>query len=108
MKHYIFSSLVPLESLFSLLDKICASNEEYYIVDKIAYKKMLYYSHHQTFLLDVLPHYHRSKQYFITRELTYNSFVNIARQICNSHNHQIIASKKYNNSEYTIRYIINK
>ena len=108
MKHYIFIEKVPLEELFFLLEKICASHDSYYIIDNNTYRLMIYHNYHIDFLTKILPYYHKSKRYFVERECTYNSFVNILRQICNSHEHGIVASKKYNHSQYTIRYIIDK
>ena len=62
----------------------------------------------ESFLKELLPCYHKSKQYYVTRDFTYNSFVNIIRQICIYHKHAFLASKKYNHSEYIIRYIVDK
>jgi hypothetical protein len=105
----IFQKPVPLETLFELLNKICpSSNEHYFLIDKTVHKKMLFHQYHSAFIATILPCYHKSKQFYVSRELTYNSFVNIVRQICNAHGHEIVADKKYNNSEYTIRYFVSK
>ena len=105
----IFQKPVPLETLFELLNKICpSSNEHYFLIDKTVHKKMLFHQYHSAFIATILPCYHKSKQFYVSRELTYNSFVNIVRQICNAHGHEILADKKYNNSEYTIRYFVSK
>lgn len=108
MPHQLFKIAPPLETLFELLEEICSNELEYFIVDTMAYKKMLFSNREKHFLETILPYYHTSKQYYITREFTYNSFVNIIRQLCNFHHHSFMASKKYNHSEYNIRYIVDK
>jgi hypothetical protein len=108
MKHQLFKILVPLECLFTLLQNICNTEDEIYIIDDNAYKKLLYHGYDKSFLEQIISYYHTSKQHYVTRTLTYNSFVNIVRQICHSHSHDIIQSKKYNHSVYTMRYIIKK
>lgn len=107
----LFSKQVPLECLFELLDKICASGDtyqDYYMVDKIAFKKMLLHKYHLPFLEILLPYYRKSRQYYVTREFTYNSFVNLIRQICTLHEHPFKYDKQYSHQEYTIRYVVDK
>jgi len=106
--HYLFKEQVPLDILYSLLNKICPNNEPYYIVDNNVFSKMLYYDYHIVFLEKVLPYYYDSKKHFVTRNLTYNSFITILRQICNINNIHYISDKKYNRSEYSIRYMVPK
>ena len=108
MSPQLFKKTVPLECLFALLDKICNKGLDYYIIDENVFKKMLYSDYNVDFLAEILPYYHTSKQYFVTRKFTYSSFANLVRQICNSNNYEIIGTKQYNHSTYSIRYIINK
>jgi hypothetical protein len=106
--HQLFKKVVPLAPLFDLLDKICNKGLDYYIIDENVYKKMLYNEYDKGFLAEILPYYHKSKQYFVTREFTYSSFANVIRQICHANDYEIIGTKQYNHSTYSIRYIINK
>ena len=108
MSPQLFKKIVPLKTLFALLDNICNKGLDYYIIDENAYKLMIYNDYNIVFLAEILPYYHTSKQYFVTREFTYSSFANLVRQICNSNNYKIIGKKQYNHSTYSIRYIINK
>lgn len=108
MPHHLFKISPCLEVLFQLLREICPNEDEYFIIDGVAYKKMIFLKKHIPFLQMLLSCYHTSKQYYATRDFTYNSFVNIIRQICIYHKHSFIASKKYNHSEYIIRYIVEK
>ena len=109
MLTHLFSKRPPLECLFELLERICASRDvDYYIIDKNAYKMMIYHEHHRPFLDAFLPYYRKSRQHYVTRKLTYNSFVNLIRQICSVHEHELITDKQYNHQVYTIRYIVKK
>ena len=39
----IFKKEIPIQLLYDLLEKICAKNDNYYMVDLNAYKKMLFH-----------------------------------------------------------------
>ena len=108
MNSQLFKKNVPLDVLFELLDKICNKGLDYYVIDENVFKRMLYNNHDIFFLAEIIPYYHKSKQYFVTRNFTYSSFANLIRQICNSNDYEIIGTKQYNHSSYSIRYIINK
>lgn len=108
MKTTIFKEEIPLNILLDLLEKVCNKNYEYYLIDKNVFQLIIYRKYQESFLEKILPYYHKSKQRFVTRDFNYNSFVNIVRQICNSNDHEFIANKIYNHSEYTIRYIVKK
>lgn len=104
----IFKKKVPLEYFYAFLDNICPNSKEYYLIDKDVYRRMLQNQLHKDFINILMDFYHISKIYYLTREFTYNSFGTVIRQICNLHQIQFLANKKYNHSEYTIRYIVNK
>ena len=59
-----------------------AKNDKFYLIDHNAYKKALFHAHEKDFLEECKPFYHKSKDFYVTRKFTYNSFVNIVRQIC--------------------------
>ena len=105
-KNILFKTKVPLDYLLQFLDEICKSKGDFFMIDKIVYKLMMESKQNEVFIETIKPYYYDSKKYFVTRELTYSSFGNIIRQICNSHGHPFMTNKKYNHSEYTIRYIM--
>jgi len=86
MQNQLFRTPVPKENLIHLLDKICEPSETDYHIDIHAYKRMKYHEYHVDFLKGLTPYYHWSKQYFVEREFTYNSFVTILRQLSRLHN----------------------
>jgi hypothetical protein len=98
----------PIENsiLFDLLAKICKKTDKFYIIDLNAYKKMLYHELHVDFCNSLMEYYHYSKQFYLTRKLTYNYFTNIIRQLCKSKNIMFTSNIKYNESNYGIEYYI--
>lgn len=106
MVNQIFKKKVPTEILFSLLDKICIKEKDFYIIDNISFKKGMYNDIIQTFIKDCKEYYHRSKQKYVDRDITYNSFITIIRQICNNNEITYKNKIKYDKSNYSIHYYI--
>ncbi len=106
MLNQIFKRQVDIQLLFDLLEKVCIKTEKYYLVDMNAYRKIVYYEYYEAFSQLILNNYHLSKQFYITRKLTYNSLTNIIRQICKSNNIMFTSQLKYNESQYNIDYMI--
>jgi len=102
----IFRRTVPIKILFDLLEQICLKTDKYYFIDINAYKKMLFHKLHDDFLKQIIEYYHASKQFYIQRKLTYNSFTNIVRQICKSNGITFTSQIKYNESQYNIDYFV--
>ena len=106
MLNQIFKKEISIQFLYDLLEKICIKSEKYYMVDLNAYKKMLFHGYHTEFLTILVDYYHSSKRYYAERELTFNSFTTIIRQICKSNTIQFTSQIKYNSSKYNIEYLI--
>ena len=106
MSKQIFRNEVPESILFELLDKICLKTEKYYLVDPNAYRKLIYYGLHEKLANDLLEYYHVSKQFYVQRNMTYNSFTNIVRQVCKSAKIMFTSQIKYNESKYSIDYLV--
>ena len=102
----IFKKNIPIEILFDLLEKTALKTDKYYLVDNNAFRKMVFHNYDKDFLNIILEYYHRSKQFYVTRKLTYNSFINIIRQICKHNNTMFTSKMKYNESKYNIDYFI--
>jgi hypothetical protein len=93
--------------LFDLLDEICLKTDKYYLVDMNAYRKIMYNQERcAKFITDILEYYHSSKQFYVTRKISYNSFTNVVRQICKSNNIMFTSQIKYNESKYNIDFFI--
>ena len=106
MPSKIFKEIVPSEYFFSFLDQISLKTDNYYQIDINSYKKMIYYKFHEEFLDSLLSYYNESKHNNLNRELTYNSFTKILRQICKSKNIPYESKIHYNKSQYGIIYLI--
>ena len=102
----IFKTPVPSELLFELLEKTCTKSQHFYIFDKNSYKKGIFTESISTFLANCKPYYFLSKQKYIERKVTYNSFTTIIRQICNYHKITYTSEIKYDKSSYNIVYYI--
>jgi len=94
--------------LFNLLDQICNNNEEYYIINKTVYKLAVYNNLLSPFCNQLIPYYHKSKQFYINRKLNYKNFLTIIRQLCNSLNINFIYFNDFDNSSYQVIYKIFK
>ena len=54
----------------------------------------------------IKPYYRGSKQFYVDRDLTFNRFTTIIKQICHLNNNKIISKIVYNKSKYEIEYYI--
>jgi hypothetical protein len=106
MLKQIFRENVPIDILNDLLEKVCLKTEKYYLIDNNSFRKLVFHKYHETFLDTILPYYQESKKFYVTRKFTYNSFVNIVRQICKSNDIMFTSKIKYNESKYNIDYFI--
>ncbi len=102
----IFRKEIPNALLFDLLDKICLKTPKYYLIDINTYKKLMYHNLHTSFTEDIIEYYHESKRFYLRRKMSYNSFINIIRQICKNNNIVFSSQIKYNKSKYNIDYFI--
>jgi len=108
MSAQLFKTNIPKKNIYDLLEIICTKTDKNYILNKDAFKKGIFNNIIQNFLEECKPHYHLSKQKYIEKKLTYNSFTTVVRQICNSNKIVYTSKIKYNNSTYDIIYYIYK
>ena len=106
MSSQLFKQSIDKSILYTLLDKICIKTEKYYLFDQNSYKKGMYNNSIPQFCEEVKQCYHKSKQIYVTRKLTYSKFVTVIRQICRYVNISFTSQIKYVNSSYDIPYYI--
>jgi len=106
MSSQIFKNKIPIEMLFDLLDKIALKNNNSFIINNNVYKKGIYNGLIQEFIEQCKPFYHNSKRKYLERQINYNSFITIIRQICRINKINYDSHIKYNNSIYDIVYNI--
>ena len=102
----LFIKNIHNDVIFELLDKICQKKHGYYHLDPNAFRKMTFHGYDKDFCDYIKDHYYSSKQFYVTRTLTYKSFTNIIRQICKHNNIRFNSSIRYNDSKYTIEFYI--
>lgn len=106
MSKQIFKNEIPKEILFNLIDKISNINNNYYLINKISYKKAEYLNLLEPFYSNIKKYYHESKQFYITRKQNYNSFLTILRHICKANSINYLSKILYDKSKYEIVYYI--
>ena len=104
MSSQIFKKHIPNEILIKLFNDICIKNNDYFIIDNSSYKKGIFTNQIPFFINECRPYYYISKQSYIDRKLTYNSFITVIRQICNYNNITYTSHIKYDKSTYNIIY----
>lgn len=106
MATQVFRKLVPKPYLFGILDQVCFKTDTYYLVDYNSYRIFLHKNLRDDFVLELENYYHTSKCFYINRKMTYNSYINIIRQICKTNRIHFEPQIKYNKSRYCIEFVI--
>ena len=108
MSSQIFKQNISNSLLFQLLDDIAVKNVKdcFYFVDHNVYKRGVFTKKIEEFYKICRPFYHISKRKYLDKKLTYNSFITVIRQICNSNKITYTSQIKYNKSIYDIVYSI--
>lgn len=103
----IFKRVVDDALLFDYLSKICMfHNNNCYIFNLASYKKGMLNEHTVQFCNMIRENYHKAKQYYIDRKLTYSGICTIIRQICKSNSISYTTNILYDKSSYNIVYYI--
>lgn len=106
MTNQIIKNKIPTDLLLSLLDSITIKNDKCYVINNDAYKRGIFNNKIPGFLESIKEFYYISKQKYLERKLTYNSFITILRQICNFNKINYTSQIKYDKSKYEIYYYI--
>jgi hypothetical protein len=103
---YLFRSHIPIDYLYDVLEKICVKKEKYYIIDFNSYRLLQFHDLYADFSERIIQAYKPSKQKYVSRTLTYNSFVTIVRHICRINGIPFDTKFNYQYSLYNIDYYI--
>ncbi len=106
MNTQIFKKRVPIALLFELLEFICEKDKNVYTLTNDSFKKGVYHNTIAPFFASCNEYYHVSKRIYLTRKITYNSFLTVVRQICNNNGISYTSQIKYDKSNYSIIYKI--
>ena len=78
----------------------------YYLINEHTFMRSKINGAIENFIQYLLPLYYTSKQFYLTRNITYNSFLTILRQVCKECNILFTYKIKYLSSKYMIEYYI--
>ena len=102
----LFCRPIDLPMLRRFFDKISQEKNGSYLIDYNTYKKMLFNNLKSEFCELLKPYYHKSKHYYLERDMNYNAFTTIIRQVCKFNSIKITSRVRYIESLYTIEYTI--
>jgi hypothetical protein len=110
--HKFFKSAIPIELIHGFIRRISYKipNTHTHLIDLNAYKKAVYCADAQTvsllaqFCNELLPHYCKEKQVFLTRKMSYNNMNTILRQVCRHCAIVCKSERKYDKSKTQIVY----
>lgn len=102
----LFTKKIPIEILYIFLDKTGIKKDNYYLFDYNCFRVMMYHKYNEEFIISIMEYYKPSKQIYLTRPITYNSFITIIRHICKINNVEFKTKILYQHSIYNIEYYI--
>ena len=106
MKTSYFKQTVPPILLFTLLKDLCVVNNNCYMLTIYSFQRGVHDGKIQKFISDCTPYYLENKQSYVTKELTYKSFLTVVRHICKTNNIKYDRHIQYQHSNYQIVYFI--
>jgi hypothetical protein len=102
-----FKKIYDKDKLKIIIKTYCINEKKKeYIFSPISFKKMLFDKMFDEFISDLLPYYHKSKQFYLKRNINYKNILTIFRQLLNSLFIPYTSKIVYNKSKYSIHYII--
>ena len=82
----IFKSIYPKDEFINFLKMYTDIHDNYLIFSKNSFKKMKLENKCQEFFDNLLPYYHNSKQFYVTRKPLYKNIVTVIKQLCKINN----------------------
>ena len=101
----LFKSKREKEIIVDLIQKHFMKEKNYYKITPEIYKQIVYKEAIDPFLILIKPHYHKSKQNYVDRKMTYPRFITVIRHVCKIHEINYTSKIKYSNSYYQIDYL---
>lgn len=106
MTKQIIKKDIPSDILINLLNNITKKQNNYYLINKISFKKAEYLNLLENFTSSLKEFYFASKLFYLDRKCTYSSFLTLVRHICKNNNISYISKIVYDKSSYEIIYYI--
>lgn len=103
----VFKKNINKDIIIQFFKKFCQNEKKKeFIFSPIAFKKAEYNNEIENLIENLKEHYHKSKQFYLNRQMTYKNFLTILRQVCNHLCIPYTSKILYNKSKYNIIYII--
>ena len=116
-KTQVFNKEVSLKCLYEILkdilNKVCMIDSSVqlditeFVITKALFKRAEIHNLIKPFLETIKDHYYLSKQHYIDRQINYNNFITIIRQLCNVNDIKYVSTIVYAKSNYEIEYTVN-
>ena len=106
MSNIIIKYDISNNILYNFLNIHCNYENNYYIIDKLIYKKYCYNDNISGLFKELKQYYRPSKIYYLERETSYNNLLTIIRHICKKNNIEYYSKIKYDKNKYYIIYYI--
>ena len=103
----VFKPGLDINLLYDFLKIHCLYENNYYIIDKLIFKKYQYSNEELlSFYEKIKPFYLETKKVYVEREINYNNLLTIIRHICKYFNIIYYSKIKYDKNKYYITYYI--
>jgi len=102
----VFKETPPYSCLQNMIELFGFKQGKEYMIDYVTYKKILFHKIQNDWLEEIIPYYHFSKQFYATREFTFNSFITIIRQLCKIHKRNYRYTYDRNQNYKHLKYFI--
>ena len=110
MTEQLFKKKLSNERFYNFLNEFCEeetiNKSKYFVLSKVAYKKLKYKNLLVPFCEEMEDYYHKSKSKYIKNVKTFNQFITIIRQVCNVNDIVYISKTIYIKSKYEPIYYI--
>ena len=110
MSEQLLKYKISNERFYNFLKEFCEeetiNKSKYFVLSKVAYKKLKYKNLLAPFCCEMHDYYHESKSKYIDNVTTFNQFITIIRQICNVNDIVYINKPVYIKSIYEPVYYI--
>ena len=105
-RNHLFRAVPERDVIFGYLDEVCHRDNELFVVDDIAYKRMRYDDRIVRLYEYLRPFYHISKQKYLDEDCSRNSFLTVLRQLCKQYHIQFRSKVIYRNGSYDSTLVI--
>ena len=93
-----------IECFNDFIISVGVKENNYIVINENVFKQALYNNLILSFYEKITDYYYESKKYYLQREITYNGFITILRQISKKNNIMYTSKIKYSNSKHSLEY----